>query len=1251
MFHFKWTPPGRGLWIAGTPLVYDQRNSAALQNPLHEDTRVFTRDGWRRLGDLEGQTVELLSSTHLHGRDPSSKAGGTSVWVKGEVSNIEIQPSIEIDFVDVMGNARTIIASRNHRWFVASGGGRRAWSRVDGNQLKVGDYLPTIKPRCNFLPSVSGMQHGFFFGDGSRTTGEFEQFGSSTAVLARLFGDQVKYRNRRAWVGQCPLAWGFLPEGRYLDDQRYVYGFLAGYFAADGCVSKDGSMSISSARRGELSKVADLFDNMGIEVSPIRLVSVKSNYAESRVLYSIRINRFDVTEDFFLKLEHRERWLATTYGKDRCKTRVKVTAIRDAGEQRVLCATVPHYEQFVTEGYVLTSNCGFVSTNDMTKMDPAAPFKWFMEALMLGVGIGFDDKGADKDFVIYEPTDEVRTYVIPDTREGWVESLGLLLETFLLPDRPRIEFDYSEIRPAGTPIKTFGGTAAGHKPLQRLHRMVIKKFSGRSGGKLSRIDIADIGNQIGLCVVAGNVRRSAELLIGHIDDKDFINLKNYEAFPERNFWTSEESDERGWGWMCVPSDTWIMTESGPLKVQDLVGVDFKTTLSGELHAASGFWQTAKSRQVYQVTTRAGYQLEATDNHPVMTKRGWVRVDELTTSDHVLIAHHPGHKWEGNGGSFAEGYLLGAVWSDGWISGNRAHIALYGREFDLEWARYIEGCARTVGAQGGFQRPTTRGEHRLASKALKHFTDRFGFTADRKALSESIERMSSDFYCGFLSAALDGDGTIAQYRQDCDGVQVILSQSSLEDLRGIQRMLGRLGIYSTIRTGKVTGFPSRMPHSLALAARSLSATTSRLALKNPLKAERLHGASAKRAVGQPYWAQVASIIPSRCAAVYDVTIQDVHCFDANGIVVHNSNNSVKAQVGDSYSHLIDGIRLNGEPGIIWMDLSRQYGRLIDPPDNRDWRVQGYNPCAEQSLESYEMCTLVETYLNRHESLEDFQRTLKYAFMYAKTVTLVPTHWERTNAIMQRNRRIGCSVSGVANFADNRGLPELRTWLNKGYETVKRYDYVYSEWLCVRESIKMTTVKPSGTVSILAGESPGVHWAPGGAYFNRAVRLAKDSSLVPLLQQAGYTVEPDVKDPDTTMVAYFPIHTDAKRAEGDVTVFEKANLAVVAQRYWSDNSVSVTLSFNAEEEAEHIGTVLHMHEGQLKTVSFLPMGNTVYPQQPYTKISEHQYQQASQGLKKIDLGPIYDGEDNTDAVGELYCTTDSCEIKDHKLNSGS
>lgn len=538
-------------------------------------------------------------------------------------------------------------------------------------------------------------------------------------------------------------------------------------------------------------------------------------------------------------------------------------------------------------------NCGFVSTADISKNDPGEVFAWLMEASMLGIGVGFDTKGETKGIEIRRPEKD-GGYRIPDSREGWVQSTRFLINAYL-SNGVLYEYDYSEIRPAGAPIKTFGGTAAGPEPLIRLHEKLREIFESNIGKKLDSLMIMDIANLIGVCVVSGNVRRSAELAMGRIDDDRFLKAKDYGELPYRSEWS----------WM-------------------------------------------------------------------------------------------------------------------------------------------------------------------------------------------------------------------------------------------------------------------------------------------------------------------------------------------------SNNSVEARVGDDLGHLVDNIALNGEPGVIWMDVTRDYGRLIDPPNHKDHRAAGYNPCAEQSLESFELCTLVETFLNRHDSIEDFKRTLKFAYLYAKTVTLLPTHWERTNSIMQRNRRIGTGISGIANFVDNNGLPELRTWLDQGYQEVQKYDKSYSEWLCVRESIKTTTVKPSGTVSLLAGESPGVHWAPGGTYHLRGVVFQKDDPMVALFRDAGYKVEESAYTPETSVFIQFPIHSLAKRNERQVTIFEKINLAATVQRYWSDNSVSVTVSFDAKEEAQYVPTVLSMYEGQLKTVSFLPMGNDVYAQQPYQESSEEEYLDASETTLRVDLSGIYTGGKALDAEGEKYCTTDACEI---------
>ena len=126
-----------------------------------------------------------------------------------------------------------------------------------------------------------------------------------------------------------------------------------------------------------------------------------------------------------------------------------------------------------------------------------------------------------------------------------------------------------------------------------------------------------------------------------------------------------------------------------------------------------------------------------------------------------------------------------------------------------------------------------------------------------------------------------------------------------------------------------------------------------------------------------------------------------------------------------------------------------------------------------------------------------------------------------------------------------------------------------------------------------------------------------------------------------MVFFPIESQALRSEKDVSIFEKMSLASTAQRHWSDNSVSVTVSFNAETEKDAVGTVLHMFDGQLKTVSFLPMGNATYPQMPYTQINKEEYEKYTFKLLPIDFTDVYAGM-AADAIGEKYCSNDNCLI---------
>lgn len=357
--------------------------------------------------------------------------------------------------------------------------------------------------------------------------------------------------------------------------------------------------------------------------------------------------------------------------------------------------------------------------------------------------------------------------------------------------------------------------------------------------------------------------------------------------------------------------------------------------------------------------------------------------------------------------------------------------------------------------------------------------------------------------------------------------------------------------------------------------------------------------------------------------------------------HLSNNSVFANVGGDYSHLASRIAVNGEPGIYWLDLAQQYGRLADLPDGKDYRVKGINPCGEIQLENHGKCCLVETYPTNCTDLQDYLRTLKFAYLYAKSVTLLSTKWEETNQVIMRSRRIGTSMSGIAQFAETRGWAELKRWQDLGYQEIRKWDEIYSSWLGVRESIRVTCVKPSGTVSLLFGVTPGVHWPRERGFYVRTIRELRDSPFALAMEAAGYPVEPSVSDPSTTVVITTPVEGPDIRPEYEVSVWEKAHLAIQSQRWWADNAVSCTLTFR-EDEAKEIPALLRALDGQMKSVSMLPIQENVYKQAPYQRVSKQTWDELRSKVKPIDWDALYGSPDLPDAEGELYCSNDVCEV---------
>jgi ribonucleoside-triphosphate reductase len=539
-------------------------------------------------------------------------------------------------------------------------------------------------------------------------------------------------------------------------------------------------------------------------------------------------------------------------------------------------------EYIFERGSAALNNCGAVDTANL-----ADSADWLMDMLMCGVGVGFNTAWRAKNVTI--PDKEARKlYVVPDSREGWVASVRLLIESYTAGG-PWHRFDYSEIRPAGSPIRGFGGTAAGRAPLQRLHDRLERILDDYCRGLQDRTrTVVDVMNAIGACVVAGNVRRSAEIALGAPDDEIFLSLKDFDRFPERS---------------------------------DI---------------------------------------------------GWI-------SNNTVIVKHP------------------------------------------------------------------------------------------------------------------------------------------EDLSHLQAVA-------------------------------------------------------------------------------------------------------------------EGIRHNGEPGVLNLANVQSYGRYGEKRPDRAWLT---NPCSEIPLESYELCNLAEVFPARCADEAQVQEALSFAAFYASTVALLPTHREETNAVLTRNRRIGVSISGLADLLDRLGADELTRRLRTGYELVRSVNRMLAEAAGIAPSVRVTTVKPSGTLSQLVGVSPGMHFPPF-RYAIRRLRVADASALCEGLKASGVPNEPDRYNANTT-VFEFPVDMGETREASSVPAREQLEFLALLQREWSDNMVSCTVSFDPQKEGTQIGALLADFVPRVKSVSFLPHSRRgVYAQMPYEGISKAEYETRRAAMPEIDWRRFGGGDDEA----TRYCAAEGC-----------
>lgn len=351
----------------------------------------------------------------------------------------------------------------------------------------------------------------------------------------------------------------------------------------------------------------------------------------------------------------------------------------------------------------------------------------------------------------------------------------------------------------------------------------------------------------------------------------------------------------------------------------------------------------------------------------------------------------------------------------------------------------------------------------------------------------------------------------------------------------------------------------------------------------------------------------------------------------------SNNSVVCHdIGDLHDFFWDGYEGKGEPyGLINLKLSRKIGRLGET-QYPDPDVAGYNPCAEQSLADGETCCLAEVFLPNITSKEELLDVTKLLYRVNKHSLALSCHQKVTEAIVHKNMRMGIGVTGVLQATE-----EQKSWLSDVYEELRKFDVEYSAANNFNPSIKLTTVKPSGTLSLLPGVTPGCH--PAYARFMiRRIRISSNHPLVQVCKDHGYHVEYqqnfDGSEDRGTVVVSFPFrHPDHAVLAKDVTAIQQLETVKWLQEVWSDNSVSCTVYYRMEELPEIKKYLKKNYKQNHKSLSFLLHNEHGFKQAPLEEITEQQYNELVANTQTINsVAEASIGLDDD-------CATGACPIR--------
>jgi len=352
--------------------------------------------------------------------------------------------------------------------------------------------------------------------------------------------------------------------------------------------------------------------------------------------------------------------------------------------------------------------------------------------------------------------------------------------------------------------------------------------------------------------------------------------------------------------------------------------------------------------------------------------------------------------------------------------------------------------------------------------------------------------------------------------------------------------------------------------------------------------------------------------------------------------------------DEWKSLYDS--KSGERGIFNRESAVKMAAKNGRRNTEDFQF-GTNPCSEIILRNREFCNLSEVVVRASDTRESLLEKVRLATILGTfQATLVnfkyvSSSWRKN---CEEERLLGVSLTGIMDnkLLNGKGLDHaLPCILQDLREEAIRTNAEFAKKIGINQSVAVTCVKPSGTVSQLVDAASGIH-ARHNPFYVRTVRGDKRDPLTRMMKDTGFPVEDDVTNPSHTSVFSFPVKVDQGAVfRADISAIEQLELWLIYQKHWCEHKPSVTISVKEEEWLE-VGAWVYKHFDFMSGVSFLPFSEHTYKQAPYQDIDEKDYTILLNKMpKEVDWTKLSDYEKTDMTIGaqELACAAGFCEIQ--------